>query len=58
MEMLSNLLKDTETIIIEMRKDIDIVWDMWDQWTEDFLTALIQKHEKDGWMMRSLCKNK
>jgi DNA-binding ferritin-like protein len=25
MEMLSNLLKDTETIIIEMRKDIDIV---------------------------------
>ncbi len=58
MEMLANLLKDTETIIREMRKDIDIVWKMGDQGTEDFLTALIQKHEKDGWMIRSLCKNK
>jgi len=58
MDMLSNLLKDTEVIIQEMRKDIDVVWKCGDQGTEDFLTALIQKHEKDGWMIRSLCKNK
>jgi len=58
MDMLSNLLKDTETIIQEMRKDIDVVGEMGDQGTEDFLTGLIQKHEKDGWMIRSLCKNK
>jgi len=31
---------------------------MGDQGSEDFLTALIQKHEKDGWMIRSLVKNK
>ncbi|MDA9129273.1 DNA starvation/stationary phase protection protein [Candidatus Gracilibacteria bacterium] len=57
-EMLKKLLDDTETIIREMRQDITKVGDMGDQGTEDFLTALIQKHEKDGWMIRSLVRNK
>lgn len=55
-EMLQKLLDDTETIIREMRRDIVKIWEMGDQGTEDFLTALIQKHEKDGWMIRSLVR--
>jgi DNA-binding ferritin-like protein len=57
-EIALNLLKDTETIVQEMRKDIDTIEKMGNQGTEDFITALIQKHEKDGWMIRSLCKSK
>lgn len=53
-KMISQLLQDNETIIQELRKDIDIVGETGDQGTEDFLTGLIQKHEKDSWMLRSL----
>jgi len=40
----------------EMRKDILEIAETDDMGTEDFLTGLIQKHEKDAWMLRSLCK--
>jgi starvation-inducible DNA-binding protein len=53
--MLQQLLVDNETIIREMRKDILTVAASDDMWSEDFLTGLIQKHEKDAWMLRSLC---
>lgn len=53
--MLKQLLTDTETIIREMRKDIIEIAQTDDMGSEDFLTALIQKHEKDAWMLRSLC---
>ncbi len=53
-EMISQLLKDNEKIIQELRKDIDTIGETGDQGTEDFLTGLIQKHEKDSWMLRSL----
>jgi len=56
--MLEQLLNDTETIIREMRKDIVNIWETDDMGTEDFLTGLIQKHEKDAWMLRSLCSKK
>lgn len=54
--MLKQLLEDNETIIKEMRKDILEIAETDDMGTEDFLTGLIQKHEKDAWMLRSLCK--
>jgi len=53
--MLEQLLSDNETIIREMRKDILEIAETDDMGTEDFLTGLIQKHEKDAWMLRSLC---
>lgn len=52
--MIEQLLSNNETLITEMRKDIDIIGSFGDQGTEDFLTALIQKHEKDAWILRSL----
>jgi len=54
-KMLEQLLSDNETIIREMRKDILEIAETDDMGTEDFLTGLIQKHEKDAWMLRSLC---
>ena len=53
-DMISRLLQDYETIISAMRKDIIKVGETDDMGTEDFLTGLIQKHEKDAWMLRSL----
>lgn len=55
-KMINQLLEDNETIIREMRKDILKVAETDDMWTEDFLTWLIQKHEKDAWMLRSLAQ--
>jgi len=55
-KMLEQLLSDNETIIKEMRKDILEIAETDDMGTEDFLTGLIQKHEKDAWMLRSLCQ--
>ena len=52
--MLEQLLTDNESIIREMRKDILEIAETDDIGTEDFLTGLIQKHEKDAWMLRSL----
>ncbi len=54
-KMLEQLLSDNETIIREMRTDILKIAETDDMGTEDFLTGLIQKHEKDAWMLRSLC---
>lgn len=55
-KMLKQLLEDCETIIREIRKDIIKIAETDDMGTEDFLTGLIQKHEKDAWMLRSLCQ--
>ena len=57
-KMLDQLLTDNETIIREMRKDILAIAETDDMGTEDFLTGLIQKHEKDAWMLRSLCNKR
>ncbi len=56
--MVETLLKDNETIIRGLRKDITEIEEYGDQGTADFLTALIQKHEKDAWMIRSLAREK
>lgn len=52
--MISNLLNDYETIIRNLRNDIVAVGEQYkDLGTADFLTELMEKHEKTAWMLRS-----
>ncbi|CUT02873.1 Dps family protein [Candidatus Kryptobacter tengchongensis] len=52
--MLSNLLNDYETIIRNLRNDIVTVSEKYqDLGTADFLTELMEKHEKTAWMLRA-----
>lgn len=52
-EMIANLLADHETIIRQLREDIDTTADHHDLGTSDFLTGLMESHEKMAWMLRS-----
>ena len=52
--MVSNLVLDHETIIKNLRTDLetcDVKYH--DVGTNDFLTGLMEKHEKTAWMLRS-----
>ena len=52
-EMKKELLDDHETIIIQLRKDIDICADEnKDAGTADFMTGLMQQHETMAWVLR------
>jgi starvation-inducible DNA-binding protein len=55
--MIANLLTDHETIIRNLRKDIETCDDLDDVGTEDFLTQLMEKHEKTAWMLRATLEN-
>jgi len=55
--MIANLLADHETIIRNLRKAIEICDDVDDDGTEDFLTQLMEKHEKTAWMLRATLDN-
>ena len=51
--MLKELLKDHESIIIELRKDIDdCATKNKDAGTADFLTGLMEQHETTAWVLR------
>lgn len=51
--LLVELLKDHETVIIMLRKDIDEAGDKNnDAGTADFFTALIEQHETIAWTLR------
>lgn len=53
--MIANLLADHEQIIQTLRKDIETCGSKYnDVGTEDFLTGLLEKHEKTAWMLRSI----
>jgi starvation-inducible DNA-binding protein len=53
--MIQNLLADNEQIIRELRGYIVQTQDEFgDLGTADFLTGLMEKHEKTSWMLRSL----
>ncbi len=53
--MIEALLEDHETVIREIRKEIDPIQnDLNDAGTADFLTGLMEQHEKMAWMLRSL----
>lgn len=53
-EMLTTLLVDHEAVIRALRSDIGPVTDRYkDVGTADFLTGLLEKHEKMAWMLRA-----
>lgn len=52
--MLQNLVKDHETIISHLRKDLETCQEKYnDAGTSDFLTSLMGDHEKMAWMLRA-----
>jgi len=53
-EMLRDLLADHEAVIQTLRKDVETTTDpLKDAGTADFLTGLMEQHEKMAWMLRS-----
>jgi starvation-inducible DNA-binding protein len=58
-DMLENLLADHEAIIRQLRADADAVGSKFhDMGTNDFLTGLMEEHEKMAWMLRSFLEGK
>jgi starvation-inducible DNA-binding protein len=51
--MLSELLSDHESLIRSLRADVETAAGAGDQGTADFLTGLMESHEKMAWMLRS-----
>ena len=52
-DMMKELLDDHETLIMELRKDIDITANKnKDAGTTDFLTGILQQHETTAWILR------
>ncbi len=51
--MLSELLRDREAFIRFLRADVDACAAAADQGTADFLTGLLESHEKAAWMLRA-----
>jgi starvation-inducible DNA-binding protein len=53
-EMIANLLSDHEAIIRQLRSDLETCSDKYhDMGTNDFLTGLMEQHEKMAWMLRA-----
>ena len=53
-KMIANLLADHEAIIRSLRKDLETCAnELGDMGTNDFLTGLMEKHEKIAWMLRA-----
>lgn len=51
--MIRLLLEDHEAIIRQIRKDIDYAAELGDMGTNNFLSDLIETHEKTAWMLRA-----
>lgn len=52
--MLAHLLADHETVIRQLRQDVDVCVETFhDAGTSDFLTGLMEQHEKTAWMLRA-----
>ena len=53
-KMIRNLLDDHETIIRTVRNDIEAVTEKYkDAGTADFITGVMEAHEKMAWMLRA-----
>jgi starvation-inducible DNA-binding protein len=51
---IKELLEDHESIIIHLRERINLYADKWhDQGSSDFITGLMETHEKMAWMLRA-----
>jgi len=54
MSMIADLLSDHEAVIRNVRKVLSVVGDEHgDAGTNDFLTGLVEQHEKMAWMLRA-----
>ena len=51
--MIQALLRDHETIIQLVRKDVDATAELGDMGTNNFLCDVLEKHEKMAWMLRA-----
>ena len=52
-DMIKELLQDHESIIVQLRKDVDQCQDEFkDAGTADFLTGLMEGHETNAWKLR------
>ena len=51
--MLTSLLFDHETLVRQLRKDVETAAKNEDPATADFLTGLLEGHEKTAWMLRA-----
>jgi len=51
--MIKQLLEDHETIIRQMRKDLETCAELGDMGTNNFLTDKMEHHEKIAWMLRA-----
>lgn len=57
MNMIKELLGDHETIIRSLRESIDVISEKFgDEGTADFLTGLMEDHEKMAWILRRYFK--
>lgn len=52
-KMIAALLADHEAVARSLRADIEIAEKAGDTGTEDFLTGLLEAHEKTAWMLRA-----
>lgn len=52
-DMIANLLADHETLVRQLRADLETAEKQHDMGTNDFLTGLMEKHEKMAWMLRA-----
>lgn len=53
---IAELLNDYESIIIFIREKLEELEDIIDQGTEDYVTGLMEQHEKTAWMLRAHLK--
>jgi len=51
-DTIKELLTDHETVIVQLRKDVDESVKNKDAGTADFLTGLMEKHETIAWILR------
>jgi len=56
-EFIKDLLSAHETIILQLRSNISLFADSYkDFGSSDFITGLLQEHEKTAWILRTLLK--
>jgi len=51
--MIADLLADHESVVRQLRADLEAAVKQGDAGTSDFLTGLMEKHEKMAWMLRA-----
>lgn len=55
--MIAELAADHETVIRQLRDDVEVAVKHGDTGTSDFLTALMEQPEKMAWMLRAFLES-